>query len=68
MLLVGIGRNHRAGKIETEYAVCAAATYRSRRIQSRTLLEFERKHFLREFTKACHSFRRAVSREVIKIR
>lgn len=65
MVLLGIERTQRAGKIENEYAFCAVGTYRSRRIQSRAVMEFERKIFCQGICNAPQSFNDAGFRKII---
>jgi hypothetical protein len=65
MVLLGIGRTQRSGKIENEYAFCAVGTYRWRRIQSRAVMEFEEKSFCQGFCNAPQSFNVAGFRKII---
>jgi hypothetical protein len=64
MALLGIGRTQRAGKIENEYAFCAGGTYRSRRIQSRAMVEFEGKTLCQGICNAPLSFHDAGFRRI----
>jgi hypothetical protein len=72
MVLLGIGRTRRAGEIEKEYAFCAVGTCRSRRIQSRAVMEFEGKTICRGICNAPQScldagFRKIISRQTMYV-